>query len=141
MTQKNAPLETLKKPHSVLLIDYNKIDLFVNQKLLENYGIENICCMGGASDALMHLRYHKIYYPLIIIDIYLPFSNGFEFIDKVRELELYKEQGEIVIITNSVDPADREQAKRRNIRFIEKPLKVEKLFAEIETSKNTHQTK
>lgn len=133
MTQKNAPFETFEKPHSVLLIDYNKIDLFINQKLLENYGIGDICCMGGASDALMHLRYHKIYYPLIIIDIYLPFSDGFEFIDKVREIKLYKEKGEIVILTNSIDPSHKEKAKSRNIRFIEKPLKVEKLFAEIET--------
>lgn len=128
MEAKKVPLKSLDKTKSVLLIDYNEIDLFVNQKILENYGIENVCCMRGASDALLHLKVHKVYYSLIIIDIYLPFSDGFKFIDNVRELELYKKQGEIIIISNSIDPSHREKAKNRNIKFIEKPLTIEKLL-------------
>ncbi len=129
MKTENAPLKVLDKINSILLIDYNDIDLFINQKLLENFGVENICSMRGASDALLHLRVHKVYYSLIIIDIILPFSDGFEFIDKVRELELYKKQGEIIILSNSIDPLHREKAKNRNIKFIEKPLTIEKIYA------------
>ncbi len=129
MEANKVSLKAFDKTKSVLLIDYNEIDLFVNQKILENYGIDNICCMRGASDALMHLRLHDIYYSLILIDIYLPFSDGFKFIDTVREFDSNKKQGEICIVSNSIDPKHWEKAKSRNIKFIEKPLTIEKLFS------------
>ena len=117
----------LKKIKSVILIDDNDIDVFVNRKILENYGITDITSFKKVNDALLYLKETKNQYHLILIDVYLPIINGFEFIDKFNELELYKTQGEIGVLTASVNPLDKEIALKKNIMFMEKPLTIEKL--------------
>lgn len=133
-----SPLNTtVKKPsiltfpskiESVLLIDSNEIDIFVNSKMLKLYGVADIVSFKNANDALLHLKGKNVKYQLILIDIYLPVINGFEFIDKFNKLELCKSQGEVCILSASVDPMHRKIAAQRKINFIEKPLKIENLI-------------
>jgi CheY-like chemotaxis protein len=56
--------------------------------------------------------------------------DGFEFIDNLHKLNLHKKQGKICVLSASVNPEDKEKSDGRNAKFIEKPLTIEKLFAE-----------
>lgn len=115
---------------SILLLDNNYIDNFINRRILENYGVTDITIFTSANKALSYLEGTTIYYQFILTDIHLPVMNGFEFIDKLYELNLHKKQGKIGVLSASVNPEDKEKSKDRNAKFIEKPLTIEKLFAE-----------
>ena len=131
MKTKTVPLETFDffyKTKSVLLIDNNDIDLFVNQKELENYGVTNIHSFRRGNDALLHLKETEIKYHLILIDVYLPIMDGFEFLDKFMELGLNKKHGEICLLSASINPFHLQKSKEISVRFIEKPLTIEKLL-------------
>ena len=118
----------MRKIKSVLLIDNNDIDNFINHKLLENYGITHVIAFKNATAALSYLSETNVKYHLILVDIYLTMIDGFEFIDKFNKLGLHKTQGKICILSSSINPADKEKAADRNINFIEKPLTIEKLL-------------
>jgi CheY-like chemotaxis protein len=57
--------------------------------------------------------------------------GGFEFIDVIRSLKLHKKHGEICLLSASINPLDKEKAKQKNIRFIDKPLKINNLLQKI----------
>jgi CheY-like chemotaxis protein len=118
----------MTKIKSILLIDNNEIDNFINHKIAENYGVTNIVTFKSADNALDFLLKTKIKFQFIIVDLYLPMTDGFQFIDKFNELELYKTQGEICLLSASINPAHKKQSAERNVRFIEKPLTIEKLL-------------
>lgn len=122
------PIHIADKLQSVLLIDSSKIDNFVNQKVLEYHGVTNIVSFQYAVTALSYLLKTKIKYQLILVDIYMPMMDGFEFVDKFHELKLNEIHGKICLLTASIDPLDKIKAEKKNIQFIEKPLTTEKLF-------------
>ena len=113
---------------SILLIDNSEIDNFINHKILESHGVTNIISFKSADTALDFLLNTNIIFHFIIADLYLPMMDGFQFIDKFNELELYKTQGEICLLSASINPTDKKQSAERNVRFIEKPLTIEKLL-------------
>lgn len=115
---------------SILLIDNNYIDNFINRKILENYGVTDIIIFTSSDKALSYLRETTIHYQFILTDIHLPVMDGFEFIDKLHELNLHNKHGKICVLSASVNPEDKEKSNNRNAKFIEKPLTIEKLFVE-----------
>ena len=139
MKKRLASLNSIKKlnevfsfpdiPKSVLLIDSLEIDNFVNHKLLEIYGVKDVIAFRSPSKALAYLKETDITYQLILVDIYLPIMNGFEFIDKFYELNLDKQHGEICLLSASLDPLHKQKSKEMNIKFIEKPLTIDKLLS------------
>lgn len=113
---------------SVLLIDNNDIDNFINHKILVSRGVTNITVLKNAVAALPFLAGTTLYYQYILVDIKLPVINGFQFIDKFNELGLNKFHGQICLLSASLNPFDKQLAEERNVRFIEKPLTIEKLL-------------
>ena len=113
---------------SVLLIDNSELDNFINHKILEAHGMTNIISFKSVDTALNFLSKTNIKFQFILADIHLPIMDGFQFIDKFNELGLYKIQGQICLLSASINPFDKEQAEERNVRFIEKPLTIEKLL-------------
>lgn len=120
--------EVFNKIRSVMLIDDDEIDNFINRKVLEQYGITDIISFKSVSPALSYLKKTDVKYQLILTDIYLPMIDGFEFIDKFNELELHKTQGEICLLSASINSSDKDKAEEKNIKIIEKPFTIEKLF-------------
>ena len=116
---------------SVLLIDNSDIDNFINHKILESHGVTNITVFKNAVAALPFLARTNLYYQYILVDIHLPMINGFQFIDKFNALGLNKSQGQIYLLSASINPFDKELAEERNVRFIEKPLTIEKLLIQL----------
>ena len=114
---------------SVLLIDNSELDNFINHKILENYGVTNIVALKSADTALDFLLKTNLKFQFILVDIHLQMMDGFQFIDKFNELELYKTQCEICLLSASINPAHKKQSAERNVRFIEKPLTIEKLLS------------
>ena len=133
-----TPLSTINKLNevlsfsdeikSVLLIDNNHVDIFVNHKLLEYYGVTNIMSFRCPSKALAYLKETNIKYQLILIEIYLPIIDGFEFIDMIRSLDLHKKHGEICLLSASLDPFHKQKSSEKNIKLIEKPLTIKNLL-------------
>ena len=117
----------LDKLNPVVLINNNSVDLFINQKLLEHYGITSILCFKSATVALDFLIKTNIKYQLILIDIYLPVMDGFGFIDKFNEFKLYRKHGEACLLSASLNPLHKKEIIVRKIKFIEKPLTIDKI--------------
>ena len=114
---------------SVMLVDSIEIDNFVNHKLLEIYGVKEVVSFRSPTKALAYLKETNITYQIILVDIYLPIMGGFEFIDKFYQLDLHKKHGEICLLSASLDPFHKQKAAEKNIRFIEKPLTIDKLLS------------
>ena len=113
---------------SILLIDNNELDNFINHKILEAYGVANIVSFKSGDTALNFLLKTNIKFQFIIVDLHLPILDSFQFFDKFNELALHKRQGEFCILSASINPADKNHSLVRNVRFIEKPLTIEKLL-------------
>jgi len=131
-------MTTTKKIKSVLLIDDNEIDNFINRKLLESFGADNILTFTNPTTALQHLTQTTNFPQLILLDINFPILNGFEFIDKLDKLKIARQPIDIFILTCSANPADRQTAKEKNCAgFIDKPLTTEKLLQHLDTTTTT----
>jgi CheY-like chemotaxis protein len=124
--------EIRTKLESVLLIDDNEIDNFINRKVLENYGVKNILIYTSAIEALNYLKKTKDPPKIILLEIYLPIMSGLEFLDKFWELEIVRKRKtiNIFILSSSVNPADIEIIREKCSGFIEKPFTIEKIFTQ-----------
>ena len=66
---------------------------------------------------------------LVILDLNMPEINGWQFLDAIKELPCTSTK--VVIVSSSINIADREKAKTYSpvINFITKPLKEQNLIA------------
>jgi CheY-like chemotaxis protein len=118
---------------TVMLIDDNFIDNFVNKKILEHIGVAKILTFTKPTSALKYLQEPIVIPQIILLDIYLPFMDGFKFLDEFEKLEIFKlKYIKAIILTVSVDPSDKQSAIERGyVGFIEKPLTKEKLIQQL----------
>lgn len=67
---------------------------------------------------------------MILLDLNMPILDGWQFLDEFIHLPLQKEIP-IFIVTSSIDPADKEMAKKYAMvkSYIVKPINAEKLKA------------
>jgi CheY-like chemotaxis protein len=118
----------MDKITSVILIDSNEMDNFINSTLLEGYGVTNICVFRNIKDALIYLKETENRYQLIFVGLYMPMAGGFEFIDEFHKLELQKKHGKVLLLSAFFSPLDIEMAERKGVKFINKPLTVNELL-------------
>ncbi|MES2397724.1 MAG: response regulator [Bacteroidota bacterium] len=120
-----------KKLNSVLLIDDNEIDCFINRKILESVDVTDILVFESTITALEYLTQTKKIPELILLDINIPSMDGFKFIDEFRKLKIAQHSTDILILSAFISP-DIERIKEKCSGFIEKPLTKKKLFAELD---------
>jgi len=131
------------KLNLVLLIDDNEDDNFFHRRAIEKAkAVKSIDVCVDGSDALDYLRNTGKYlrrgenYPrpdLIFLDINMPRTNGWEFLDEYALLDKRFVGGPIVVmLTTSLNPVDRQRAGNCSLvrEFMTKPLKQE-TFQEI----------
>lgn len=127
-----------RKLNLVLLVDDNEDDNFFHRRAIEKANaVESIDICVDGSDALDYLqnlgkyqtRGHKYPRPdLIFLDINMPRTNGWEFLDQYAKLDERFIGGPIVVmLTTSLNPVDRVRAGGSKLvrEFMTKPLKQE----------------
>ncbi len=118
---------------SVLLVDDNDIDLFINKKIIEFNNFTNkLVSLSSGKDALNYLQnVDKEALPQIIfLDLNMPLSDGFQFLSEFSKLGKSIRSGmSIVVLTSSNNPNDKDKVEKNSdvLYFLSKPLNEEKL--------------
>lgn len=123
------------KCNSVMLIDDNSIDNFINERLIQHFHFsEKIYVHTSAIGGLEYLKNvmkvelssESLIPKYIFLDINLPVIDGWGFLRGYEELNL---DCKIIILTNSLTPEDRVEAfsYENVIEFLGKPLTEDNL--------------
>lgn len=123
----------MSKKITVMLIDDNRIDLFIHNEFINQMKIANtVFEYAYASDALKFLLENEAskWPDLILLDIHMPIMNGFEFLEKYVTIpESLRRNCKIIIVSSSLNTEDILKAKESPevFQLLEKPLNTEKL--------------
>ncbi|WP_256012719.1 response regulator [Desertivirga xinjiangensis] len=118
------------KYRSVLLIDDSYIDNLINRKILENCMFaDDVVVMDSPVAAIEYLNkcYNEQTLPeVIFLDIRMPEMNGFEFLQKLKEITTEDSKLKIFVLSSSLDPSDLRRVEGNSLvtKFIGKPLTV-----------------
>lgn len=133
----------LNNVDTILLIEDDPITSFIQTSLIRDMGfkgtIAEVLYADAALDYLKKTRTTtakaKTGSLLILLDINMPFKDGFEFMDELEQMkDLYKENMHIVILSTSVLKVDLDRAAKYNLAgYLVKPLTEEKLLGLLET--------
>lgn len=122
---------------SVMLIDDNEIDNFINQKMIESCNLANKIYVHTSSrsalEFLLNIQRNKdlpadIKPQIIFLDINMPIMDGFQFIDEFLKLGVqFRQDVSIHLLTSSINPLDQERAQSFGewVSFVNKPLTKE----------------
>lgn len=122
--------------NSVLLIDDDEVNNYINQRLLKKLQLaENVVVKKSGADALSHLAASANLPELVFLDINMPVMDGFEFYAKFKEiLTSSGKRSEVVMLSGSEKPDDHIRARREGIKyFIMKPLIKDEVRSLVET--------
>lgn len=137
----------MKKIMSVMIIDDNEIDIFINQKTIESLNLaERVQSFSSAQDALNYLKlideensYYQLLAPqLILLDINMPIIDGFKFLDEFNKYTIFKQNPiAIFMLSSSLSPDDINKINNYKNVFgiISKPLKADKLIEQLKKTK------
>lgn len=132
--------------NNIMLVDDNKIDLFVNQRVIENYNSKiRVIPFQNPLSALEYLKismHENNLNPftrpnVLFLDINMPQCNGFEFLDAISKMEALQIQHlKIYMLSSSVNPKDIKNTQINPLcaGYVSKPLTVEKLQGIINTN-------
>lgn len=123
------------KYNFVLLIDDNDLDNFINQKIIESANFaKTIFVNTNSISALEFLKNlsllpldngHSHFPEIIFVDINMPIMDGFQFVSTlIKNMPDIFEKSKLVILTTSLNPADKRTAFdiSDKIIFLNKPL-------------------
>lgn len=128
-----------KKPestyHSVMLIDDNEIDNFINQKMIEGCAFaDHVHIHTSSKSALEFLDNlqrggesipESMIPGMIFLDINMPILDGFQFMEEFEKLPgNFRSKIKIVMLSTSINPSDMEKAEKHELiqKFLNKPL-------------------
>lgn len=116
---------------SVLLIDDNELDNFINHKTMEaHHFAETIFTATNGQSAIDFIKNMRQlgderFPEVIFIDLNMPLMDGFQFIEYCRNEPVFREKDvKLVVLTSSVNEQDRSRilSYKEDIRFLNKPL-------------------
>ena len=123
----------MDKISCTLLVDDDRINNFLNQRLLEGLNItDKLLTALNGQEALTIFEQECLESKcpaLILLDVNMPVMNGFEFLEAYDKLAFTpKEPVIIIMLTTSLHPRDVERVQRLGIAgFINKPLTKDKV--------------
>ena len=123
----------------VLIVDDNFVNRMLLQTSLKKVSAPDIAADGReAIDAVTHALKEGLPYDLILLDIMMPDVDGYEALQKIREIEeksgIFGLDGVKIIMTTAVGE---KEAIMKTFRmgcesYIIKPISKDKLFTEME---------
>lgn len=115
----------------VLLVDDDPISNFINQKIIEDTGlVKDILIANNGTQALEMLIQQEANLPdLVLLDINMPITSGFDLLTKLREKDFNKFiRLNIVILSSSDSSEDKKRAERLGVHtFLTKPISRDRL--------------
>ena len=117
--------------HKVLIIDDDRIVVFLCRSLLEKFGIAgSFSSAANGAIGLDLLRDKLTNDPeslpdLILLDLNMPEMNGWEFLDAYESLRhRFNKRIALMILSSSIDPHDIERAEQHPLvdAYLHKPL-------------------
>lgn len=127
------------KLNCIILIDDNAATNFFHKVIIDKANCAEQCiAFQSGQEALSYLKNLEnrdfIKPDLIFLDINMPGMDGWQFLEHYNNLEK-NQQAKVVVVmlTTSLNPADREKAKTMNLvyGFLNKPLTKEMVFDQI----------
>lgn len=124
---------------TVMLVDDNEIDNFINQKMLEGCSFAGrvyVHTTGKSALEFLQNIERNADFPrelrpqVIFLDINMPIMDGFQFVEEFEKLKLDTREGvKIMMLTSSINPMDQERSSHvQSITgFMNKPLTREHL--------------
>lgn len=118
-----------------MLIDDSKLDIFLNKKFLNISGVgNNTLEFLSARAALEYIEKHADQSnklpDLILLDVKMPEINGFEFLEKFKELKHKLSKSiNIIMLSSTLDPKDLDRANdNTDVQdMLRKPLNPQQL--------------
>lgn len=123
----------MNKISCTLLVDDDRINNFLNQRLLEGLNVTDkllTALNGQEALTIFERECRESGCPaLILLDVNMPVMNGFEFLEAYGKLPITPQEPVIIImLTTSLHPRDVERVQRLGIAgFLNKPLTKEKV--------------
>jgi len=122
------------KNKSVMLIDDNDIDNFINEKMIKSCNFsENVYVHTSVKSALEFFKNlssiqnipSELIPSYIFLDINMPILDGFHFLEEFENLSFdFISKIKIVMLTTSLNPSDLEKSKphKNIVAYLYKPL-------------------
>lgn len=129
----------IKDLHCILLIDDDAPTNYIHRKVIEKAKLDtHVQTTTSGQEALDYLtcqgqfsNEEKFPQPgIVFLDINMPGMNGWEFLEDYKQLsDAQKAKVVVVMLTTSINPADRERAEKDGdvTEFMSKPLTVDAL--------------
>ena len=129
MIQTNKGYNVSFNGKHVLLVDDDSRNVFALSKLLERCDVE-ITTAGNGLEALKHLE-NKRKTDLILMDMMMPEMDGYEAIDRIRQLPAYKTIPIIAVTANAM-VGDQEKCLEAGANdYFSKPIDIVGLLEKI----------
>ncbi|MBZ0326112.1 MAG: response regulator [Altibacter sp.] len=129
----------MKYSTNIMLIDDNKIDLFIHQRVIEKFdSMAHTMVFSNAIHAITYLEVldatktncEKDFPQIIFLDINMPEMNGFQFLNEVKNISaIQRNRPQIYLLSSSTLPEDIKMANENVLctNYINKPLTLEKI--------------
>ncbi len=133
----------------IVLIDDNKIDCFINQKIISiasKHSITKVFNSGNTAldyitKILKRSEFETLFnIDLILLDINMPVMNGFEFLNKLTKINAFIENPiEVYFLSSSNNEKDIAEALKNKFcsGYVNKPLTKEKIIEIIKSKKQS----
>jgi len=135
MTEAHQAENGRARYQSVMLIDDNSLDNFINKKLIETNGFsEKVITYQEAGEALEYLRTcpQSEWPEIIFLDINMPVMDGFQFLESFEKLpEDQRMHIRVIMLSTSESFKDLNRANKNPFvrKFLNKPLTLQVLQA------------